>query len=137
MQNYRSSRVNSREKKFLAFFFIFFFIFLRVLKVGAHTHTHATADQIVDKGAHTFFFLFTLQTYDIQIHGQIEKFRGACAGAQGKEAKAAISEIGKRADYSDGPGAASEDVHGFCRVSCFLSTPPPLLFYLCCLLAAV
>lgn len=127
MQDYRSSRVNSREKSSLPSSFF-------ALK-SKRAHTHAlNRKPNCRQGAHKKFFLFTLQTYDIQIHGQTEKLRGACAGGQGKEAKATISEIGTRADYSNSPGAASEDVYSFCGVCCPLPTnprPPTLPISIC------
>lgn len=121
MQDYRSSRVNSRDKKFLACFFFFIIISLSLLRrVRAHTNTRKRKSNW-RQGAHTL--LFTLQTYDIQIHGQTEKRRGtSCTGTQGEEGKATISEIGKRADYSDGPGTPSKDVYCFCRV-CYPLSP--------------
>lgn len=127
MQDYRSSRVNIVEyKRSLPSSDSSSLPATKCERAQTHTHTHTQIDSKrksnLRQGAHTL--LFTLQTYDIQIHGQTEKRRGSCcAGTQGEEAKAAISEIGTRADYSDGPGAASKDVYCVCRVYC--PHPPP------------
>lgn len=95
MQDYRSSRVNSRVKEFLAFF-----LFLNCQRpqrrARAHTHTqiHVSANRIGDKGLTLCSSLYRLMTYKF-----MDKLKNAeglvVRGPKGKKPKQRYPRLGR------------------------------------------